>query len=158
MTEKDYPYCSGLEKACFPCGPPGYNATRCGPAIPYCLLADSCQAKLKPESFVENLRVVDWKQTSENETDIALQMMKIGPMSVALDATMLQFYHKGIFDPTPIEPDKTLFEHQDWSYSTCGYESLKEELPSDMPVPHSQLMTMRVFVAKKSDFFRPLDK
>ncbi len=99
MTEKDYPYCSGLEKACFPCGPPGYNATRCGPAIPYCLLADSCQAKLKPESFLENLKVVDWKQTSENETDIALQMMKIGPMSVALDATMLQFYHKGIFDP-----------------------------------------------------------
>jgi hypothetical protein len=27
-----------------------------------------------------------------------------------------------------------------------GYESLKEELPSDMPVPHGQSMTMRVFV------------
>jgi hypothetical protein len=40
----------------------------------------------------------------------------------------------------------TLFELQDWSYSAYGYESLKEELPSDMPVPHSQLMTMRVFV------------
>jgi hypothetical protein len=51
-----------------------------------------------------------------------------------------------VFDPTPIEPDKTLFERQDWSYSACGYESLKEELPSDMPVPHGQLMTMRVFV------------
>jgi len=51
-----------------------------------------------------------------------------------------------VFDPTPIDPDKTLFEHQDWSYSPHGYESLKEELPSDMPVPHGQTMTMRVFV------------
>ena len=51
-----------------------------------------------------------------------------------------------VFDPTPIEPNKTLFELQDWSYSAYGYESLKEELPSDMPVPHSQSMTMRVFV------------
>jgi len=51
-----------------------------------------------------------------------------------------------VFDPTPIEPDKTFFERQDWSYSAYGYESLKEELPSDMPVPHGQSMMMRVFV------------
>jgi hypothetical protein len=51
-----------------------------------------------------------------------------------------------VFDPKPIEPHKTLFECQDWSYSAYGYESLKEELPSDMPVPHGQSMTMRVFV------------
>jgi hypothetical protein len=51
-----------------------------------------------------------------------------------------------VFDPTPIEPDHTLFERQDWSYSAYGYEDLKEELPSDMPVPHGQSMTMRVFV------------
>jgi hypothetical protein len=51
-----------------------------------------------------------------------------------------------VFDPMPIEPDKTLFERQDWSYSAYGYESLKEELPSDIPVPHGQSMTMRVFV------------
>ena len=31
--------------------------------------------------------------------DIAAQLMSIGPLSVALDATMLQFYHKGIFNP-----------------------------------------------------------
>ncbi len=51
-----------------------------------------------------------------------------------------------VFDPTPIEPNKTLFERQDWSFSTYGYESLEEELPSDMPVPHGQSMTVRVFV------------
>ena len=51
-----------------------------------------------------------------------------------------------VFDPTPIEPDKILFELQDWLYSAYGYEDLKEEMPSYMPVPHSQSMTMRVFV------------
>ena len=43
-----------------------------------------------------------------------------------------------VFDPTPIEPDKTLLEHQDWSYSAYGYVNLNEELPSGMPVPHGQ--------------------
>ena len=51
-----------------------------------------------------------------------------------------------VFDPTPIFPDKSLFEREDWSYSPYGYESLKEELPSDMPASHGQSMTMRVFV------------
>lgn len=68
MSENDYSYCSGLNKACFPCGPPGYNATKCGPAIPYCYLKDSCQAKLDPTKYVQNLKVTDWKQTSNNET------------------------------------------------------------------------------------------
>jgi len=39
-----------------------------------------------------------------------------------------------VFDPTPIEPDKILFERQDWLYSVYGYKDLKEEMPSDMPV------------------------
>ncbi len=51
-----------------------------------------------------------------------------------------------VFDPTPILPDKSLFEREDWSYSPYGYKSLKEELPSNMPESHGQLMTMRVFV------------
>jgi len=51
-----------------------------------------------------------------------------------------------VFDPTPIEFDRNLFERQDWSYSAYGYESLKEELPLNMPIAHGQSMTMRVFV------------
>ena len=51
-----------------------------------------------------------------------------------------------VFDPTPINPDMSLFPKEDWSYSAYGYESLKEELPKDMPIPHGQSMTMRVFV------------
>ena len=51
-----------------------------------------------------------------------------------------------VIDPTPIFPDKTLFERQEWLYLAYGYESLKEELPSNMPTPHGQSMTLRVYV------------
>lgn len=51
-----------------------------------------------------------------------------------------------VFNPTPIRPDMSMFERQDWSYSPYGYESLKEELPSNMPAPLGPSMTMRVFV------------
>lgn len=103
--EEDYVYCSGVGKTpCEPCEAPGYNKTKCGPPIPYCALKDSCQAKINPEKFISNLKVVDWKRTSENETDIAEQLMSIGPLSIALNAEMLQFYHKGIFDPIICDP------------------------------------------------------
>lgn len=68
------------------------------------MLKDSCQAKLDPSKFIPNLKVVDWKRTSQNETDIAAQLMSIGPLSVALNAQMLQFYHRGIFDPIYCDP------------------------------------------------------
>ena len=88
--EEDYPYCSGTG-ACEPCEAPGYNKTKCGPPIPYCLLKDSCQAKLDPSKFVSNLKVVDWKRVSENETDIAQQLINVGPLSIALNAEMYKY-------------------------------------------------------------------
>lgn len=104
-TEEDYPYCSGVGKTpCEPCEAPGYNKTKCGPPIPYCSLKDSCQAKLRPEKFLPNLKVVDWKRISENETDIAIQLMNYGPLSIALNAELLQFYHHGVFDPYFCDP------------------------------------------------------
>jgi hypothetical protein len=51
-----------------------------------------------------------------------------------------------VFDPSPVAVDMGQFERQYWSYSAYGYESLKDELPPNMPVPHGQSMTMRVFV------------
>lgn len=76
----------------------------CGPPVPYCSLKDSCQAKIDSSKFIPNLKIVDWKQTSTNETDIAAQLMAIGPLSIALNAEKLQFYHKGIFDPMVCDP------------------------------------------------------
>ena len=103
-SEESYPYCAGLNTPCTPCGAPGYNKTKCGPPIPYCYLKDSCQAKLKMSNFVPNLKVVDWKLISQNETDMAEKMMNYGPLSVALNAELLQFYHKGIFNPLRCDP------------------------------------------------------
>jgi len=51
-----------------------------------------------------------------------------------------------VFDPTPVQFDRSLFERQDWSFSQYGCEEMVEELPDGMPVPLGQSMTMRVYV------------
>ncbi len=51
-----------------------------------------------------------------------------------------------VLDLTPVTPDMTLFEQQDWSYLPYGCEGLNEELPSNMPKSLEPSMTMRVFV------------
>lgn len=108
-SEENYPYCVGVDKPCFPCPAPGYNKSLCGPPIPYCKVTDSCQAKFDKKKFVPNLKVIDWKRTSQNEDDIAEQLMNVGPLSVALNAELLQFYHRGVFDPISCDP--TALDH-----------------------------------------------
>lgn len=103
-TEQDYSYCAGVKKPCLPCSAPGYNKTECGPPVPYCLLSDSCQAKVDPKKFVADLKVSDWKRVVQNETEIAAQLMEHGPLSVALNAQLLQFYFRGVFDPFLCNP------------------------------------------------------
>ena len=51
-----------------------------------------------------------------------------------------------VFDPTPVEFDRSIFAKQDWSFSQYGCEDMKEELPDGMPESRGQPMTMRVFV------------
>ena len=50
------------------------------------------------------------------------------------------------FNLTPVTPDMSLFEQQDWSYLPHGCEGLVEELPSNMPKPFGPSMTMRVYI------------
>ncbi len=47
-----------------------------------------------------------------------------------------------VFDSTPVIPDMSLFEQQDWSYLPYGCEDLKEELLSNIPKPCDPSMTM----------------
>lgn len=104
-SEEDYSYCAGRGKnPCLPCSAPDYNKKDCGPPVPYCFLKDSCQAKIDSSKFVPNLKVVDWKRLNQNETEIAAQMMNYGPLSVALNANLLQFYFRGVFDPFVCSP------------------------------------------------------
>ena len=51
-----------------------------------------------------------------------------------------------VFDPTPVQFDRNLFEKQDWSYSPYGVEGIEEEMPDGMPTPYGPSMTMRVYV------------
>lgn len=111
-TWKDFWYCSGLgglPGTCEVCPAAGYNWTLCGPPLPYCNMTQSCAAKLDPKKFVPGLKVADWKAIDTNETVIAEQLMAIGPLSVALDASLLQFYHKGVYNP--IFCSKTELDH-----------------------------------------------
>ncbi|KAK3104766.1 hypothetical protein FSP39_009655 [Pinctada imbricata] len=62
-------------------------------------MTQSCATKLDPKKFVPNMKIVDWKAVDQNETIIAEQLMNIGPLSIALNAELLQFYHHGVFDP-----------------------------------------------------------
>ena len=58
-SEANYPYCSG-SGTCFPCMPPGYNKTRCGPAPYSCNKTESCGNKLDTSKFVSGLKVKSW--------------------------------------------------------------------------------------------------
>ncbi|XP_052760251.1 cathepsin L-like [Mya arenaria] len=111
-TGEDYSYCCGLggkPGTCSICPAAGYNWTLCGDPTWFCNMTQSCGAKINPKKFVPGLKVVDWKAIDEDENTIAEQMMTIGPLSVAMDATLLQHYHKGVFDP--IFCSKTALDH-----------------------------------------------
>lgn len=67
-TWSDYPYCSGdtadkhhPEDNCMPCPAPGFNASLCGPPVPYCNMSQSCVAKLNKDKFVNGLQLSSWK-------------------------------------------------------------------------------------------------
>lgn len=97
-SDSDYPDCSGISPAtCLPCSPKGYNDTRCGPGINGTMCDHT--VKCKEHTFPHAASISNWKRISTDETQIAAQVYENGPVSVALDATMLQFYKKGIFKP-----------------------------------------------------------
>lgn len=51
------------------------------------------------------MKVANWTAISENETIIAAEMQTRGPLSVCLNAGMLQLYHSGVFDPPFCDAD-----------------------------------------------------
>lgn len=100
-TEEDYPYCCGTGK-CFPCPTKNYNKTRCGPPTPYCKQTDSCSAKLNSSKFVPGLKVADWVAIQGDEADMMSQLVTRGPLSILINAELLQLYHSGVWSPPKI--------------------------------------------------------
>lgn len=108
-SEDNYPYCSGSGQ-CFPCQAQGYNKTRCGPPVPSCNTSESCPAKLKPSLFVPGLKLKGWVAIEKNETVIQHELVSRGPLSIAINAETLQFYHSGVWDPL-LPCDPTSLDH-----------------------------------------------
>eukprot|EP00118_Oscarella_pearsei_P004861 m.21485 g.21485 ORF g.21485 m.21485 type:complete len:386 (+) comp28181_c0_seq3:60-1217(+) len=96
--ESDYPYCSGNGQ-CYPCPGKGYNKTRCGPPPLYCNKTQSCDVKLDKTKFVPGLSVSDWAAVSPDETEMQAQLVSKGPLSVLMNAELLQYYHSGVWHP-----------------------------------------------------------
>ena len=97
--EEAYPYCSGGLKhvtPCYPCPAPGFNETLCGPPVIYC---DAVKYPCRSERSIDAIKVVDWASISTDEVEIAAQLVNVGPLSVGLDASGIQFYRSGVFDP-----------------------------------------------------------
>ncbi|XP_019851717.1 PREDICTED: cysteine proteinase 15A-like isoform X2 [Amphimedon queenslandica] len=96
--EEDYPYCSG-QGTCFPCVPSGWNKTRCGPPPLYCNDTFSCTHKLDKSKFVQGLSIKSWIAIQKDEVEMQAALIKQGPLSVLINALLLQFYRSGVWDP-----------------------------------------------------------
>jgi cathepsin F len=97
-SESDYPYCSGMG-TCYPCVPSGWNKTRCGPPPLYCNNTFSCSHRLDQNKFVEGLKIKSWIAIEKDENQMQAALLKQGPLSVLINAELLQFYHWGVWDP-----------------------------------------------------------
>jgi cathepsin F len=92
--EQDYEYCVG--KGCYPCAAEGYDEEKCGPGLhpPQCKVVNPCR-----KDVAKSAKIDDWKALSNDEVQLAQQLTEIGPISVGLDASWLQFYWHGVFEP-----------------------------------------------------------
>lgn len=104
QSADSYPYCSG-SGSCYPCVPDGYNISLCGRKPEYCNKEQSCVAKLKPDKFVSGLRVSAIRVIPRDETVVKASLASLGPLSVLIDATFLQFYHSGVWETHFCGPD-----------------------------------------------------
>lgn len=100
-SEESYPYCAGTGE-CMPCmqGP----ESLCGPP-PY-----SCDRTIYEDKCMEgkydiSATISDWGAISTDESEMASQLMSVGPLSALLDASGLQFYKEGVWQGA-MDPDR----------------------------------------------------
>eukprot|EP00123_Amoebidium_parasiticum_P013359 comp21913_c0_seq1/m.31470 comp21913_c0_seq1/g.31470 ORF comp21913_c0_seq1/g.31470 comp21913_c0_seq1/m.31470 type:complete len:353 (-) comp21913_c0_seq1:503-1561(-) len=92
------PYCAGDASGCMPCMAPKYNKTMCGD---HSDLTCDRKRNICNTLSASNVaaKVTSWGVIEQDEEQIKAALVKYGPISVAIDATMLQFYFKGIWNP-----------------------------------------------------------
>lgn len=120
--ESDFPYCSGTvspltsEPDCYPCMPKAYDKQSCGDHSDlYCDRSTTLgqgEGKLcSSPNNKELVKIKDWRQLSENEDDLAEVLTKEGPISVAMSATILQFYFGGIISFPICSSEESSLDH-----------------------------------------------
>lgn len=115
----DVPYCSGGDgpTPCFPCPPLGFNEALCGPPASYCNASYST-CGTKPSA-----KISSWRAISTNETVIQQELAATGPLSVLIDAALLQSYSSGVIAPSSW-CDPTALDHAvllvGWGVDTTG--------------------------------------
>ena len=118
FADSDMPYCAGISYGkdgnCMPCMADNYDEELCGNhsdddgGLPlYCepesTLGQGTEALCKGESddYKYAMTISNWTDVSSTSADeIAASLVEIGPLSVALDASKLQFYKGGVFNPS----------------------------------------------------------
>eukprot|EP00520_Triparma_pacifica_P012564 CAMPEP_0118646358 /NCGR_PEP_ID=MMETSP0785-20121206/8010_1 /TAXON_ID=91992 /ORGANISM="Bolidomonas pacifica, Strain CCMP 1866" /LENGTH=383 /DNA_ID=CAMNT_0006538339 /DNA_START=168 /DNA_END=1319 /DNA_ORIENTATION=+ len=118
FSDEDMSYCAGIgygkDGYCLPCMADDYSVKMCGDhtdddgGIPlYCEPettlgqgdAELCKGETSDVKYAYSIS--NWTDASSSSSDdISAALVEIGPLSVALDATKLQFYKGGVFNPS----------------------------------------------------------
>uniref|UniRef100_A0A7S3V1U5 Peptidase C1A papain C-terminal domain-containing protein n=1 Tax=Aplanochytrium stocchinoi TaxID=215587 RepID=A0A7S3V1U5_9STRA len=112
-SDNDWPYCAGTLDSktklpkCFPCMAKYYDKTSCGDHSDlYCNASTTlgqgpsglCRQTTE-RSKLFAAKVKSWRTISSNETELAYELVRTGPISVAMNAGPLQFYRRGVLNP-----------------------------------------------------------
>lgn len=121
--DSEMPYCSGVPFGkpgnCMPCMAEHYSKKGCGShdddfSPLFCNKSTTKgqgPAGLCSSTSGMAAQVSGWKWVSFDEDQIASTLAEVGPLSVALNAQLLQFYHKGIFNPRDVLCNKQSLDH-----------------------------------------------
>jgi len=110
-TAAQMPYCAGIQYNqpgyCLPCMVHGYNKSLCGDhGDLFCNASTTVgqgPKKLCSTSHDAVAQLKSWRRIPQNASTIAGELVKTGPLSIALDASLaFQFYKKGVLDPSSI--------------------------------------------------------
>ncbi|GBG34267.1 Cysteine proteinase 1 [Hondaea fermentalgiana] len=114
VAEDIFPYCAGeldaktLMPKCFPCMARGYSKNGCGDHGDLYCNASSTQGQgthrpiCKDRGWVRANRLgvpSSWTRLSTDVGEQTAQIAKTGPATALMDATMLQFYRRGVANP-----------------------------------------------------------
>jgi len=97
-SEEEWPY---QHDGVYPCMPQGYSREQCGDHSDLYCRRNSTRGQgaggLCSSTSGFAARVTGWRALSQNETELAAELVRSGPLSVLLEASSLQFYRSGIY-------------------------------------------------------------